>query len=44
MPLIIQITLGDQERHLLMKVIDRMLYKLDERLSIDQDYYTRVED
>ncbi|XVF67246.1 hypothetical protein PTKIN_Ptkin10aG0105200 [Pterospermum kingtungense] len=30
LPLLMQPTLEDQERHLLVKVIDRMLYKLDE--------------
>jgi len=40
----IQPTLEDQERHLLMMIIDRMLYKLDERSSIDEDYYAHVED
>ena len=44
MPLLIQPTLEDQERHLLMKVIDRVFFKLDERSSIDEDYYARVED
>ena len=52
-----QPTLEDQERHLLMKIIDQVLYKLDElvrllvykilvvveQLSIDEDYYARVE-
>ena len=26
-----------------MKVIDRVFYKLDEQLSIDEDYYVHVE-
>ena len=43
LPLLIQSILKDQEWHLLMKVIDRVLYKLDERSSIDEDYYARVE-
>lgn len=30
LPLLMQPTLEDQERHLLVKVIDRILYKLDE--------------
>ncbi|KAJ0242141.1 Nuclear protein-like [Hirschfeldia incana] len=30
LPLLMQTTLEDQERHLLVKVIDRILYKLDE--------------
>ncbi|XP_030442764.1 uncharacterized protein LOC115665023 [Syzygium oleosum] len=30
LPLLMQATLEDQERHLLVKVIDRVLYKLDE--------------
>mmetsp|Transcript_9596 Transcript_9596/g.17940 ORF Transcript_9596/g.17940 Transcript_9596/m.17940 type:complete len:1093 (-) Transcript_9596:879-4157(-) len=30
LPLLMQTTLEDQERHLLVKVIDRVLYKLDE--------------
>ncbi|THF94749.1 hypothetical protein TEA_017699 [Camellia sinensis var. sinensis] len=30
LPLLMQPTLGDQDRHLLVKVIDRVLYKLDE--------------
>ena len=42
--LLIQLTLEDQERHLLMKVINRLLYKLDDRSLIDEDYYARVED
>ena len=42
--LLIQLTLEDQERHLLMKVIDRVLYKLDERSLIDNGYYARIED
>ena len=43
LPLLIQPTLEDEERHLLMKVIDRVLHKLDEQPSIDEDYYARVE-
>jgi len=39
-----QPTLEDEEGYLLMKVIDRVLHKLDERSSIDEDYYARVED
>lgn len=33
LPLLMEKTLEDQERHLLVKVIDRVLYKLDERKS-----------
>ncbi len=33
LPLLMQPTLEDQERHLLVKVIDRILYKLDELVS-----------
>ncbi|KAF3824257.1 hypothetical protein GH733_008542 [Mirounga leonina] len=50
LPLLMSPTLEDQERHLLVKVIDRILYKLDdlilvviEPLLIDEDYYARVE-
>ena len=43
MPLLIQPTLEDEERHRVMKVIDRVLHKLDEQPSIDEDYYARVE-
>lgn len=32
LPLMMQSTLEDQERHLLVKVIDRVLYKLDEQV------------
>ena len=43
LPLLVQPTLKDEERHLLMKVIDRVLYKLDEQPSIDEDCYAHVE-
>jgi len=43
LPLLIQPTLEDKERHLLMKVIDRVLHELDEQSSIDENYYARVE-
>jgi splicing factor 3B subunit 1 len=54
LPLLMERTLEDQERHLLVKVIDRVLYKLDdlevhkilvviEPLLIDEDYYAHVE-
>ena len=42
LPLLIQPTLEDQERHLLMKVIAQVLYKLDEQPLINEDYYARV--
>ena len=43
LPLLMQPILEDEERHLLMKVIDRVLYKLDEQPSIDEDCYDHVE-
>jgi len=43
LPLLIQPTLENAERHLLMKVIDRVLHELDEQPSIDKDYYAHVE-
>ena len=44
LPLHIQPTLEDEERYLLMKVIDRVLHKLDEQSLINEDYYARVEE
>ena len=44
LPLLMQLTLEDQERHLLVNVIDRVLYKLDKQSSIDEDYYAHVKD
>ena len=41
--LLIKPTLEDEKRHLFMKVIDRVLHKLDEQPSIDEDYYAHVE-
>ena len=43
LPLLIQPTLENAERHLLMKVIDRVLHELDEQPLIDEDCYARVE-
>ncbi|KAF8202543.1 armadillo-type protein [Pholiota molesta] len=48
LPLLMERTLEDQERHLLVKVIDRVLYKLDDLVrpyvhKILVDYYARVE-
>ncbi|CAN4110704.1 unnamed protein product [Withania somnifera] len=47
LPLLMQPTLEDLERHLLVKVIDRVLYKLDELVlpicAQNSYYYARVE-
>ncbi|KAI6010767.1 small nuclear ribonucleoprotein [Pisolithus orientalis] len=50
LPLLMERTLEDQERHLLVKVIDRVLYKLDDlvrpyvhKILVTKDYYARVE-
>ncbi|KAJ7576999.1 armadillo-type protein [Mycena floridula] len=43
LPLLMERTLEEQERHLLVKVMDRIIYRLDNQILIDEDYYARVE-
>lgn len=42
LPLLMEKTLEDQERHLLVKVIDRVLYKLDDRKSLFRDIWNGI--
>merc|ERR1711939_739305 len=50
LPILMSPSTEDQERHLMVKVIDRILYKLQglvrpyvHKILIDEDYYARVE-